>query len=68
MPVVKDNRTVNLEVSKIPYSHKICHDAVIMWVYIKIVGKNMLTGGYTFAGTALGVMGDGTYMEGSERD
>ena len=30
-------------------------------------GKNRPTAGYTLAGTALGVTGDGVYMEGSER-
>jgi hypothetical protein len=31
-------------------------------------GDNEPTGGYTLAGTALGVTGDGVYMDGSERD
>jgi hypothetical protein len=67
MLVVKDNRTENLQASEFPYSHRTCHEAVAMWLYFQMQnsGKEWHTAGYTLAGTALGVTGDGMYMEGS---
>ena len=62
MLVEKDNRTENLGVLKSPYNHRKHHDAVNVSM-LETGSRNRLTAGYTFAGTALRVTGDGEYME-----
>lgn len=61
-----DSRTENLGVLVVPHSRRTCH-AESSHKQSYITGKHKPTGGYKFAGNALGVTGDDAYTDGSDR-